>query len=182
MRRSKWPPLIPPPFRDAEQFDLPLTSVLSQACETPKQREARLRVVRRSAFRFYQAVCSHLGQQDAKKLFDGFTSKPVRTGAPSGPKDQERDRELLAKYDGFVAKNAMASPAAVAQWLFKKPNQGTRFGSSPGAVERHIRRLLHQRIRRRALEEAQWRRQMANRPELEPSLLSKARAIESDTK
>ena len=183
MRTPLWLPLYPPPPSETEDFKLPRapSRLGAMAFETPAQRDRRLRCVRREAYRFFSAVGRHLGDDETNKLFDGFTSKPVRRGAPSGPKDQERDRELLAIYDAFAAKNAMASPAAVAQWLFKKPDRGTRFGSSPDAVERHIRRLLHQRNRRRALEEARWRRRIANRPKSEPSFLSETLAIETDT-
>lgn len=156
MRRPKWPQLIPPPPREVEQFDLPLKSLLSQALESSEQREARLRKVRRTAFQFYRAVCLHLGEEAAKTLFEGFASKARRMGRPGGSSDRSRDQVMLEVHDALTAGatevERMALPRTLGELL------GPEFGNSAEAREKHIRRLLHQRARRRRLEEARAQR------------------------
>jgi hypothetical protein len=162
MLKPLWPPLFPPAPSGPQIFTLPrVPSLLWEVYETPTEREERVREVRRCAFKFYQAVGRHLGEEDAKKLFDYFISEPRAPGRPSGPTDPEAEEKLVAIYDNFRREGA--SPMAVARWLFARPGRGQRFGKSPEAVAKHIQRLLRKRERRRALDEARYRRIMQAR-------------------
>ena len=157
MRRPRWLPLVPPPASSTDQFDLPQTSLLSG--ESSEEREARLRLVRRQAFRFYSAVRDQLGEQETKTLFRGFWKR--REGGQRGSRKPERDEALLKEYDERLRMAASQDersrlPAEIAREADAR-SPGV-FGNSAGAIEKQIRRLLVRRSRRQALIAARSRR------------------------
>jgi hypothetical protein len=159
MRRPKWPPLIPLPPRATDRFDLPRTSLLSEACESAEERKARLRTVRRQAFMFYKTVCDQLGQDETKKLFDGFWKR--RPGRQRGPTNPDRDRALLEEYDD---RHALTTSDAERERLPREIGHLANdrfpgvFGNSASAIEKHLRRLTTSRERRQSLIAARSRR------------------------
>ena len=94
MRRPSWPQLTRP-VPKTDEFGLPLRSHIGQVFFEPAdEREQRLRLVRRFAFRAYRAVCRHLGEEQARKLFAGYILPSPREERPRGPHDPRRAGEL----------------------------------------------------------------------------------------
>ena len=115
-----------------------------------RRAEQRLRLVRRFAFRAYRAVCRHLGEEEARKLFDGFISPSPREERPRGPHDARRDRELLAEYGRLAAK--ATTPAERAKLPRRVAESRVRgLEDTAEADQKHLRRLLHRRERETAL-------------------------------
>jgi hypothetical protein len=115
-----------PNFPKTDEFGLRWVSVLAEAAEPADEQEQRLRLVRRFAFRAYRAVCRHLGEEEARRLFAGFISPSPRERRPRGPHDARRDRELLAEYDRLAA---IATTPAVAREAAAKGGGVTRQGA-----------------------------------------------------
>ena len=90
-----------------------MRSLLAQVIFEPAdEREQRLRLVRRFAFRAYRAVCRHLGEEQARKLFAGFISPPLRDKRPRGPHDARRARELAEEHGRLAAKATTSAERA----------------------------------------------------------------------
>jgi hypothetical protein len=181
MRRPmRLPPMISLPPRATDEFGLPRTSFLSEACEPAEEREDRLRAVRRQAFKFYRAVCGHLGEEEAKKLFGGFWKR--REGRRRGSTNPEKDRALLEEYDDRLAKTRCD---AERERLFREIGELARdrfpgvFGNSAPAIEQHLRRLVASRKRALALIAAQSRRWSQSQPQ--PPVLLLIEETEPDT-
>jgi hypothetical protein len=150
MRRPSWPQLTPP-VPKTDEFGLPLRSLLAQVIFEPAdEREQRLRLVRRFAFRAYRAVCRHLGEEQARKLFAGFISPPLRDKRPRGPHDARRARELAEEHGRLAAKaTTSAERAKLPRRVAKSRVRG--FENTAEADEKLLRRLLRQQERETAL-------------------------------
>jgi hypothetical protein len=166
MRQPQWPQ-GGPNFAKTDEFGLRLVSVLGEANEPAGERKKRLKTVRRFAFRAYRAVCRHLGEEEAKRLFAGFLSPSPRQGRPRGPHDARRDRERLAEHERLAAKaTTSAERAKLPRRVAESRVRGLE--DTAEADEKHLRRLLQRqehettlllaradRLRRRLMEDAQ---------------------------
>lgn len=150
MRRPSWPQLTPP-VPKTDEFGLPLRSHMGQVIFEPAdEREQKLRLVRRFAFRAYRAVCRHLGEEQARKLFAGFISPSPREERPRGPHDARRDRALLAEHGRLAAKaTTLAERAKLPRRVAESRVRG--FENTAEADEKQLRRLLHRQERETAL-------------------------------
>jgi len=155
VRRPNWPQSVPP-LPKTDEFGLQIVSLLGQALEAPEEKAMRSRRVRRSAFRAYRAVALHLGDEEAKKIFEGFISKARRMGRPGGSSDPSRDEVMLEVYDALATGATEAQREALPRTLGELLEP--EFGNSDEARVKHIRRLLRWRERRRALDVARYRR------------------------
>jgi hypothetical protein len=181
MRPPRWTPWTPPPPpRDIHKFRLPAVPLLLLSGETPDQEKNRRRAVRREAYRFYQIVSEHLGEEDAKELFGVFISNP-RRGTPSGSSDFELKARLLAEHDKRRA-NALRYKSKGNRNIVAKVahDLASEFGKKPGALRKALDRHLAERAkqqRRRAL----WETRRGVRPESKVTLLEPYNSEDSDT-
>jgi hypothetical protein len=181
MRRPLWLPLRPPStVREFEEFKLPRPPTLLEAHdETPAEKESRKRYVRQEAFRFYQTVQDHLSDDAAKALFKHFITEPRRRGGKEGSIDPARDRQLLAKYDELEKKLVSEADAATRLRLAAESIEEPM--TTVDSRIKHLRRLLHRREMKRALQEARTRRLVGSTEATEDqSLFSRAVAIKPD--
>jgi hypothetical protein len=150
MRRPSWPQL-PPPVPRTDEFGLPLRSLMAEVIFEPAdEREQRLRLVRRFAFRAYRAVCRHLGGEQARKLFAGLILPPPRDEQPRGPHDTRRAQELMEEYRRLAVKaTAPGERAKLPRRVAQSRIRG--FENTAEADEKFLRRLLHRQERERAL-------------------------------
>lgn len=148
---------------------------------TPDEWEKRLRIVRRFALRAYRAVCLHLGEDGARRLFNSLASPdPVRRGRKRGSRDKRRDDELIARYDAAASEltsevDLKSLPMRLAIVLYdesRKSDAPRKFGNSAQAIDKHIRRLLVQRRRLENLKKARARRLRESLSPSAPTLLS----------
>ena len=153
--RPNWPQSVPP-LPKTDEFGLRIVSLLGQTLEAPEEKAMRIRRVRRFAFRAYRAVAFHLGDEEARKMFDGFLSKARRMGRPGGSSDPSRDEVMLEVYDALAAGATEAEREALPRTLGELLEP--EFGNSAEAREKHIRRLLRWRARRQRLEDARGQR------------------------
>jgi hypothetical protein len=161
MRRPNWPPGTPPPRpRDVHEFRLPAVPLLLLSEERPDQEKKRRRLVRREAYRFYEMVAEHLGEEDAKKLLSLFISNP-RRGSPGGSVDRKLRERLLAEHDKRSV-NALRYKSQGAKNIKARMVQdlAPEFGKKPAALRKALDRYLAERTeqterdaRRRALRE-----------------------------
>jgi hypothetical protein len=146
-RRPSRGPLPPPPLPRNERFELPIAPMFLDEPEEVTEHRQRTRAVRRTARRFFGAVSDHLGNEEARKLFEGLFRKR-REGRPSGTRDPKRDARLLEEYDDRKRKitseeEISALPRVIAEEADKRyPGQ---LGSSAPAIEKQLRRLLSKR-------------------------------------
>jgi hypothetical protein len=175
------PPITSLPPHATDEFGLPRTSFLSEACESGEEREDQLRAVRRQAFKFYRAACGVLGEEETKKLFEGFWKR--REGRRRGSTNPEKDRALLEEYNDRLA---LTRCAAERERLFREIGELARdrfpgvFGNSAPAIEKHLRRLVDSQERALTLIAAQSRRWSQSQPQ-PPVLLLIEETEEPDT-
>jgi hypothetical protein len=116
--RPNWPQSVPP-LPKTDEFGLRIVSLLGQTLEAPEEKAMRIRRVRRFAFRAYRAVAFHLGDEEARKIFDGFISKARRMGRPGGSSDPSRDEVMLHTRKAFTkltTKETDTLKCAAAAW------------------------------------------------------------------
>jgi hypothetical protein len=120
------------------RFGLPPLPTEPETATAQLKRQAR---VRRNAelvlTALFGALRAHLGEEGARRLFE----LPPRNAR--GVSDPERDRELLDRYD-----NLGEAPSVVATRCYAEDPR--RFGNSPEAIEKHIRRMVDKREQREA--------------------------------
>ena len=139
-----------PPYAEVDEFGLPWASLLERASESPIQRERRLRSVKTFAFRAFQAVVAHLGEDAARTLFKSFASDPKRSGRQSGSTNPQRDTELLARYDAALRETTTetdrkAIPRNLAESLARERGTPFQFGNSPEAIEKLLPAIARRR-------------------------------------
>jgi hypothetical protein len=111
----------------------------------------------------FKAAVHHLGDDDARKLFNQVLQRPKRGRGKSLSAD--RDTLLLKTYDEAPGE----SIASIARRLCA---HGTQLGNTAAAIATQIRKLVKEREERRARVEARrWRMATRNEP---PSFLSSA--------
>jgi hypothetical protein len=176
LRRPLWPVSVPPPTTSSE-FGLPSLSLLGEVLETAEARGERHTRVRRAAFRFYRRIVDILGEAEAKRLFWGFVTEPRRRGRKRRPVDPARDEEFLWRFfecQRHLSPDEMPKlPRALAAAL------GPRFGASPEAREKKLRRLLKAWERKQALQKARLQRLTGHLPRSRTLLQD---AADGDTK
>jgi hypothetical protein len=125
-------------MRGLPRFGLPPLPTEPETAMARLKRQAR---VHRNAelvlTALFGALRAHLGEEEARRLFE----PPPRNGR--GVSDAERDRELLDRYDVLGV-----TPSALAEICYAEDPR--RFGNSPEAIEKHIRRLVDKREKREA--------------------------------
>jgi len=158
-------PWFPPTKPRADIFGLHQVTILGTACETDAERARRIAAVEAGVDAAFQAAIHHLGQDEARRLFQRVLRRPKRgQGKALAP---DRDARLLKAHDEAVQKGE--STAALARRLRA---QGTKLGNTAGAIAAQIRKLVEERKRRAraaAIEARRWRMAMRNDP---PTLLS----------
>jgi hypothetical protein len=172
MRPPKWPTWAPPPPRDIHEFKLPAVPTFLSG-ETPDQEEKRHRLVRRQAYRFYQFVVFHLGEDEANELFQGFGSMPREPGRPVGPTDPEMERELVSAFHDSLSK---AQSAAAKRQTASRVGKAfaKKFGRTPAAIGKYVKRALKKQQRQRNQQQrrqALMERRTGVPSHLRPSLL-----------
>lgn len=162
--RPYYPPLEPRP----DIFGLHHLTILGQACESDQERQERIVKVEQGVLAAFKAAVSHLGEDQARRLFAKAARRPKRGRGKILAAD--RDHRLLAAYDEAVVRNG-ETVAALSQRL---RNEGIELGNTAGAIATQIRKLVterKQRARAAAFEARRWRMAMRNEP---PTLLGAA--------
>jgi hypothetical protein len=116
---------------------------LAEAAETPGERTKRIARVQRVALRFYRTVVEHLGEEEARSLFETFLKRT--RGQPSGSRNPIRDGELYEEYLANLGKvtsdpEREALPRVLAEEMSR--TRGSYFGNSAVAIEKKLRRIL----------------------------------------
>jgi hypothetical protein len=147
-------------------FGLHTQSLLSVAGETEGERKARVDTVKTGIRAAFNAAVDHLGEEQARKLFQDVLRKPRQRGA-SKHLAADRDQRLLAAYDERPHGETVA---ALARRLHEMKD-AKKLGQSAEAIETQIGQLVKTRTKERrtkAREERRWRMAMRNEP---PTLL-----------
>jgi len=134
-----------------DQFGLPAVPP-SLLAETPEDRRARIELIEQLVHDLYRSVATHLGRNEARRLFKGATKRP-RGG--NRPRHCERNREWLKLYDRELAKGTnkrRAIPERVASKICRDHHE-----LREESVARQIRRLVKERKRRQEAMEEQCR-------------------------
>lgn len=153
--RRFFPPLKP--YTDI--FGLPHLSFLAQAFETDEDRGRRVLKVEEGVVAAFQAAVVHLGDEQARALFNQVMRRPKRGRGKALAAD--RDYRLLAAYE-----EAMERGESVAALACRLRQAGTELGNTSAAIATHIRKLVKDRARRQraaAVQARYWR--MASRHE-----------------
>jgi hypothetical protein len=158
--RPWYPPIKPRP----DIFGLYHTSLLEAACETPTQRERRFAKVEAGVVEAFKAAIHHLGDEQARQLFQQVLRLPKRGRGKALAND--RDQRLLAAYD-----EAMQKGETVAVLARRLRSTGIELGNTPRAIAVQIHALVKQRkqrMRATAIDARRWRMALRNEP---PTLL-----------
>jgi hypothetical protein len=149
-------------------FGLRHITSIEQACESDADRQKRAAIVEKGVYTAFKAAVAHLGEDEARKLFERVLRRPKRGKGKVHAAD--RDARLLREYDAATKTNETI--AALARRLHA--TDGQQLGNTPGAIATQIRKLVSERNMRdrEAKKRARfWR--MATRGER--TLLSAAR-------
>ncbi len=160
-RRPWYPPLEP----QTDILGLHHISLLGAACESAAERKQRTGKVEAGVIAAFNAAVHHLGNDDARKLFNRVLQRPKRGRGKALAAD--RDTLLLKTYDEAPGE----SIASIARRLRA---QGKQLGNTAAAIATQIRKLVKEREkrqRRERVEARRWRMAMRNEP---PSFLSSA--------
>jgi len=158
------PPLEPRP----DILGLHHLTILGQACESDEQRQQRIAKVEQGVIAAFKAAVSHLGEDQARKLFAKAARRPKRGRGKILAAD--RDHRLLTAYDEAVVKNG----ETVAVLSRRLRNEGIELGNTASAIATQIRKLVKERkerARAAAFEARRWRMAMRNEP---PTILGAA--------
>ena len=161
-------PFYPPLESRPDIFGLHHLTILGQACESDEQRQQRIAKVQHGVIAAFKAAVSHLGEDQARKLFAKAARKPKRGRGKTLAAD--RDHRLLAAYDEAVVKNG----ETVAVLSRRLRNEGIELGNTASAIATQIRELVKERKERAgaaAFEARRWRMAMRNAP---PTILGAA--------
>jgi len=152
----------PPPHRldERDRFGLPIIppALLS---ETPEQRQARIATIEQLVRDLFQTAMTHLDRVEARRLFESVVKERWTKGKQP---DQERNQQLLARYDTEAAKTPNKI-REIPRRLGVQMHPGEP--SQAESLARRIRRLVSDRNRRQKAREEAYRR-------FGPTLLEKA--------
>jgi hypothetical protein len=157
--RPWYPPLEP----QTDIFGLHHISLLGAACESTAERKQRIGKVEAGVIAAFKAAVHHLGDDDARELFNRVLQRPNRGRGKALAAD--RDSLLLKTYDEAPGE----SIASIARRLRA---QGKQLGNTAAAIATQIRKLVkerEERERRERVEARRWRMATRNEP---PSFLS----------
>jgi hypothetical protein len=141
--------------RPVLHLDLTIPSLLGDSEEQATKRRTDATQAIDRLFRYAELV---FGAEDARRIWINV-AKPKR-GAPKGSRDRERDRRLLTFYDEGA--RGCRSKQALGRWprrvgvLLALMEPG-RYGASPEAIAKHVRRLVRERDEQRRATEARAR-------------------------
>jgi hypothetical protein len=145
-------PTISPvyPAFDTSQKDKFGLSRVWIIAEPPSERKARKAAARQLARDAFESVATHLGHDEARRLFAELARKP-----PKGKQaDRRKNKMILDCYD--VAMNELGNPdgslPGYVAGLLK--SNSPDFRSATEATEKRIRRLLKERDARQAKEKS----------------------------
>jgi hypothetical protein len=163
MPKRPWYPLI---SDRPDIFGLQHVTLAGAACETDTDRKQRIAKVEAGMTAAFRAAIHHLGEDEARELFNRVMRRPKRgRGKMLAP---DRDARPLKAYDTAPEGDSIA---AIARRL---RSEGTDLGNTAGAIARQIRILVEEREeeeRRARVEARRWRMAMRNEP---PTLASGA--------
>jgi hypothetical protein len=162
MPRRIYPPLAP----SLDIFGLPRLSLLGEACESAQERQRRIAKVADGVTASFHAAVSHLGEEQARKLFAKVVRRPAR--GPGKDLAPDRDVRLLKAYDEANGE----SIAAIAKRIVA--SYGIELGNTAKAVATQIRKLRDDRIERDRAAAREARRSRMSMHGEPPSLLSAA--------
>jgi hypothetical protein len=163
MPKRPWYPLV---SDRPDIFGLQHITILGAACETDTAREKRFARVEAGVTAAFRAAIHHLGEDEARALFNRVMRRPKRGRGKVLALD--RDARLLKAYDTALEGDSIA---AIARRL---RSEGVDLGNTAGAIARHVRKLVEERKekeRRARVEARRWRMAMRNEP---PTLASGA--------
>jgi hypothetical protein len=159
--------IFPGDPRSKDRFGIPM--LLPSLLELDHQRRERAEAIEKIARDLFQTVVRHFGVRAARRLF-----REVAKAPPSGKQANEGlHYQLLQIYDAELARGRHSKkslPGIIAKELKKK------FGNSPEAREKTIRRLLKKRERKEQELDALMRRAEKIFGRAPESLLSKAKS------
>lgn len=163
MPKRPWYPLM---SDRPDIFGLQHVTLAGAACETDAARKKRFAAVEAGVTAAFKAAIHHLGEDEARELFNRVMRRPKRgRGKVLAP---DRDARLLKAYDTAPEGDSIA---AIARRL---RTEGADLGNTAGAIARQIRKLVEERKekeRRAHVEARRWRMAMRNEP---PTLASGA--------
>jgi len=95
--------------------------------------------------RVFAFLKAHLGESEARRFFDRFSTRRSPQSKRRGSANSARDVELLIRYDNAAA--GTANEGSVPRQLAARLHESDpgKYGASTEAIEKHIRRLLKKR-------------------------------------
>jgi hypothetical protein len=159
-------PWYPPTPQRPDIFGLHHVTLAGAACENDAARGQRIAKVEAGVAAAFKAAIHHLGEEEARELFNRVMRRPKRGRGKALASD--RDARLLKAYDAAPEGESIA---AIARRL---RSAGTELGNTAGAISRQIRKLVDdrkERERRARIEARRWRMAMRHEP---PTLASAA--------
>jgi hypothetical protein len=112
--------------------------------EELRERAAAVKWIARNVF---TAAVSHLGEEEARRIFES-TTRPPRSQKVRGAHDPDDDQDLLKQYDAEIAKapeRAKAAPRELAERRIKKDLPFRK--EAVDTLAKRIRRLRDRRER-----------------------------------
>lgn len=158
-------PWFPPVEPHVDIFGLHHVTILGAACESANERERRIAKVEAGVMAAFQAAVHHLGDEEARELFNRVLRRPKRGAGKAIAAN--RDALLLSAFDAAPGQ----SIASIARQLHAK---GKQLGNTPAAIATQIRKLVKDRDQQRKkahVEARRWRMATRNEP---PTLLGAA--------
>jgi hypothetical protein len=157
-------PWYPPIQPKTDIFGLHRITILGAMGESAAERGQRVAKVEAGVTAAFKAAAHHLGEADARELFNRVQRRSKRGRGKTLALD--RDARLLKAYDDAPESESVAS---IARQLRKA---GTKLGNTAEAIATQIRKLVKardERDRRGRVEARRWRMATRNEP---PTLLS----------
>jgi hypothetical protein len=137
------------------QLRLSLPSLVGDSPDQSEKRHSDAEQAMNQLFRYAVAL---FGESEARRMWTGTAKN--RRGAPKGSRDPGRDRSLLELYDrgirGCATKAARARlPGQIGKSLYAEAP--ARYGNSPEAISKQVRRLVHERHKQQRVKEEETR-------------------------
>ncbi len=164
--RRYFPTKLPP-----DMFGLELLTMMSDACLSDDERNARRGTIKDHVAKAFKAACRQLGEDDARALFREVTRKRKRGVMTALAAD--RDYQLLRAYDTRAPGETVK---ALSERLYDE-GRGTKLGQSADAIRRQIFAVVKQRRQRdreRAIQNRYMRMATRNEPPTAMTILGRA--------
>jgi hypothetical protein len=124
--------------------------------DTPDEVTKRRSDTKHAMLRLFRFAIACFGEADARQMWTAVAKSP--RGAPKGSRDPQKDQFLLALYDKGTGEGS--SRKALGRWprrvgLLLDAAEPGRYGASPAAIEKHVRRLVRERDKQRRADKEQ---------------------------